>query len=94
MQSGPFSRGALEWILATPGHKDASVRKNRHDAEIVLRRTAWGAKSLVDILSPSFGDANVATQPNQSDRGDRGRQGKDKPHPPGISRTVCGAKGS
>ena len=48
--------------------------------------------SLADILSPGFGDANVATQPKQSNRRDRCRQSKDKPHSPGMSRPVFWTK--
>jgi hypothetical protein len=48
--------------------------------------------SLVDILSSGFGDANVATQHKQSNRGNRCRQSKDKPHRPGMSRTVFWTK--
>src|SRR5215472_17648925 len=46
------------------------------------------------IWPPSFGDANVTTQPNQSDRRDRRRQSKDKPHCSGVPRTVFGTKRS
>ena len=50
--------------------------------------------SLVNILSPGFGDANVATQHKQSNRRNRGRQSEDKPHYPGTPRTVFWTKRS
>jgi hypothetical protein len=90
----PRSRGALEWILATPRRKDASVRKKSARSQDRASANGLGLKSLVDILSPSFGDANVATQPNQSNRRDRGRKGKDKPHRSRMPRTLCGTKRS
>jgi hypothetical protein len=93
----PLSCGALEWIFATPGYKDVSVRKksaadplstirpaymtstrsqNRHDARSCVRCKRWRHEwarvriSSVDILPPGFGDANVATEHNQSNRRD------------------------
>src|SRR5215470_4688769 len=40
-----------------------------------LAKAGFGV--LVLVLPPRFGEANVATQRNQSDRGDRRRQRKD-----------------
>src|SRR5437879_1293010 len=54
----------------------------------ILDRTARVRISLVDILPAGFGDANVATEHNQSNRRNRCRQSKDEPHRPGMSRTV------
>ena len=56
-------------------------------------RMGSGGISSVDILPPGFGDADVATEHKQSNRRDRCRQRKDKPHGPGMSRTVRGTKG-
>src|SRR6266566_8318884 len=63
-----------------------SVKRSRYEW---ARVRIW----LFDILPPGFGDADVATEHKQSNRRDRCRQRKDKPHGPGMSRTVRGPKG-
>jgi len=79
-------------------HPPGYNRKNWHDARSCVRCKCWRHEwarvriSSVDILPPGFGDANVATEHNQSNRRNRCRQGKDKPHRPGMPRTVCGTK--
>jgi hypothetical protein len=69
-------------------------RPGTRSAQLLDAQTTRAGISLVDILSSGFGDANVPTQRNQSDRRDRCRQSKDKPHPRGISRTAFWTKRS
>jgi hypothetical protein len=78
-------------------HQDATARIGTMPRSCVRSkrwRDEWARVriSSVDILPPGFRDANVATEHDQSNRRDRCRQGKDKPHRPGMPRTVCGTK--
>src|SRR5207244_5625502 len=63
-----------------------AARRLYHSCSFVVK--------LASILPPGFGDANVSTQGNQSNRRDRRRQSKNQPHRSGMSRAVLRTKRS